>query len=171
MRILYVCTGNICRSPTAELLTTAYAQEQGRTDLTAHSAGTNAMVGYGMEPTAALVLKQLGGNPEGFVARRLTPPIAEDADLIITMSERQRTKVLQLAPRKMHSAFTLKEAARLQQLSGARTVAELAVARAQTTAPGPEDVLDPIGRDEETFVAVGTEIADLLLPLLAALRI
>lgn len=170
MRILYVCTGNICRSPTAELLTTAYAAEAGRDDLTAHSAGTRAMVGYGVEPTAALVLQQLGGDPEGFSARRLTSAIAEDADMIITMSERHRSQVIQLAPRKMRVTFTLREAARLQEASGAHTVAELAAARTQETASGPEDIVDPIGRDEETFVAVGTEIADLLLPLLGRLR-
>ncbi|WP_420751062.1 hypothetical protein [Rhodococcus sp. O3] len=40
MRVLFVCTGNICRSPTAELLTTSFAAEGGRPGLTAHSAGT-----------------------------------------------------------------------------------------------------------------------------------
>ncbi|MCD2112969.1 protein tyrosine phosphatase [Rhodococcus sp. C26F] len=170
MRILYVCTGNICRSPTAERLTTAYAAEAGRDDLSAHSAGTRAMVGYGMEPTAALVLQQLGGDPDGFAARRITPQIAEDSDMIITMSERHRAKVIQLAPRRMRVTFTLREAARLQNATGARTIAELTTARAQMSAPGPEDIVDPIGRDEETFVTVGSEIADLLLPLLAALR-
>src|SRR5690554_3706756 len=101
MRILYVCTGNICRSPTAERLTTAYAAEQGRGDLSAHSAGTRAMVGHGMESTAALVLQQLGGDPDGFAARRITPQIAEDSDMIITMSEKHRANVIQLAPRRM----------------------------------------------------------------------
>lgn len=170
MRILFVCTGNICRSPTAERLTTAFAAESGRDDLDAHSAGTRAVVGHGMEPTAALVLQQLGGDPEGFVARRLTPEIAEDADLVLTMSEQHRGDVITLAPRMMRVTFTLPEAARVQQASGAASVAELAEARAQFPASGPEDIVDPIGRDEETFVAVGSEIADLLLPLLARIR-
>ncbi|EME53345.1 protein-tyrosine-phosphatase [Rhodococcus ruber BKS 20-38] len=170
MRVLYVCTGNICRSPTAELLTTAFAREAGRGELSAHSAGTRGMVGRPMEPTAALVLRQLGGEPDGFVARRLSPHIAQDADLVITMAESHRAAVLQAAPRMLKRTFTLREAARLQQLSGAETVTELAAARAQFPAPGPEDVTDPIGRDEDTFVAVGTEIADLLLPLLARIH-
>lgn len=170
MRVLFVCTGNVCRSPTAERLTTAYAAEAGRPDITAHSAGTRAMVGYGMEPTAALVLQQLGGEPDGFVARRLSPEIAQDADLILTMSEKQRGAVIKLAPRMMRVTFTLPEAARVQQASGAETIAELAAARTQFPASGPEDIVDPIGRDEETFVAVGSEIADLLLPLLARIR-
>ncbi|MCK0090474.1 protein tyrosine phosphatase [Rhodococcus sp. F64268] len=172
MRIFFVCTGNVCRSPTAERLTSAYAAEAGRADLTAHSGGTRAMVGYGMEPTAALVLQQLGGDPEGFTAQRITPALAEDSDMVITMSERQRNKVVEVAPRMMRVTFTLKEAARLMEASSATTVAELAAARAQHNAePGPEDITDPMGQDEETFVAVGSEIADLLLPLLARIRV
>lgn len=123
-----------------------------------------------MEPTAALVLQQLGGDPEGFVARRLDTRIAQDSDMVITMSERQRSSVVKVAPRMMRVVFTLREAARIQQISGASTVAELAAARTQLSAPGPEDIVDPIGRDEETFVTVGSEIADLLLPLLARIR-
>ena len=38
MRVLYVCTGNICRSPTAERLTTAWADEL-QVDVTAEDAG------------------------------------------------------------------------------------------------------------------------------------
>jgi protein-tyrosine phosphatase len=172
MRIFYVCTGNVCRSPTAERLTSAYAAEAGRTDLTAHSGGTRAMVGHGMEPTAALVLQQLGGDPDGFIAQRITPQLAEDSDMVITMSERQRNKVVEVAPRMMRVTFTLREAARLMEASGATTVAELAAARTQHTAEsGPEDITDPIGQDEETFVVVGSEIADLLLPLLARIRV
>ncbi|WP_068154499.1 protein tyrosine phosphatase [Rhodococcus phenolicus] len=171
MRVLFVCTGNICRSPTAELLTAAYAAESGRADLTAHSAGTRALVGHGMEPTAAEVLQQLGGDPVGFAARRLTPNIAEDADLVLTMSRRHRSAVITAAPRMMRVTFTLREAARVQQASGASTVAELTAARVQNTAPGPDDITDPMGRDEETFATVGTEIADLLFPLLSRLHV
>ena len=170
MRILFVCTGNICRSPTAELLTTAFAAEAGRSDLTAHSAGTRALVGHGMESTAALVLQQLGGDPHGFTARRLTSAIAEDADLVLTMSDAHRSAVVSTAPRMMRVTFTLREAARLQQVSGASTVAELATARTLVSASGPVDIDDPMGRDEETFVAVGSEIADLLLPLLSRIH-
>lgn len=170
MRVLYICTGNICRSPTAERLTSAFAAESGRDDLTAHSAGTRAVVGHGVETTAAAVLQSLGGDADGFVARRISQPIVEDADLVITMTEKHRDAAIEAAPRMMHATFTLKEAARLAEASGAETVADLAAARAQWPVPGPEDIDDPIGRDEETFVTVGTEIAELLLPLLARIR-
>ncbi|MGI8646044.1 MAG: low molecular weight phosphotyrosine protein phosphatase, partial [Nocardioides sp.] len=72
-RLGLVCTGNICRSPTAERVTRAFAVKHGLSRLTASSAGTRAVVGYGMEPTAAEVLRTLGGDPKGFRARQLSP--------------------------------------------------------------------------------------------------
>ncbi|MFF0817872.1 protein tyrosine phosphatase [Rhodococcus sp. NPDC003318] len=170
MHLLFVCTGNICRSPTAERLAVAFAEEFGLPGLTAESAGTRAMVGYPMEPTAAMVLESLGGDPAGFTARRLTPEIAMGADLILTMTATQREKVLTLAPAQMKRTFTLREAARLSQVSGATTVAELAAARAALTSPDSEDVADPIGQDAETFLEVGTQVADLLGPVLHQVR-
>jgi len=69
----------------------------------------------------------------------------------------------------MRVTFTLREAARLQQASGARTVAELAADRVHATAPGLDDITDPIGCDEETFATVGTWTA-YCSPLLARIH-
>lgn len=171
MHILFVCTGNICRSPTGERLTQAFAEEAGIADLTASSAGTRALVGHAVEPTAALVLEGLGGDPTNFRARRLTTAIASEADLILAMTERHRDKILALAPTQFKRTFTLREAARLAEESDATTVAELAVARPRYHIQESEDVADPIGADEETFHAVGLEIATLLGPLLRRIAI
>ena len=54
MHVLVVCTGNICRLPTAERLLLARAAELGVASLTVGSAGTRAVVGYGMEATACV---------------------------------------------------------------------------------------------------------------------
>lgn len=162
MHVLFVCTGNVCRSPLAERLTTAFAEELGISRLTAESAGTRAMVGHPMEPTAAKALEGLGGDPAGFSARRLTPAIASDADLVLTMTGRQREKMLAMAPAQMKKTFTLREAARLAAAADATSVAELAAARAIFTPGGPEDISDPMGQDVESFLMIGSEIADLL---------
>jgi protein-tyrosine phosphatase len=90
MHLLFVCTGNICRSPPAERLTRAYAEHHGLSAMTASSAGIRAVVGYGMEPTAARVLIELGGDPRGFRARQLSTAMVDEADLVLTMSIRQR---------------------------------------------------------------------------------
>ena len=170
MRILFVCTGNICRSPTAERLTAAYAAEHSTGGLTAHSAGTRAPVGRPMDPAAADVLTGLGGDPHGFAARRLTPHVASDADLVVTMSTGHRAAVLASAPHMLRRTFTLIEAARLQELGGGSTVADLAEARVRFPPSGPQDIIDPVGRSAATFSAVGTQISELLRPLLHALH-
>ncbi|MBY6386415.1 MULTISPECIES: low molecular weight phosphatase family protein [Rhodococcus] len=170
MHVLFVCTGNICRSPTGERLARAYAAEAGVSGFTASSAGTRAMVGHPIEPTAARVLAGLGGDPTEFQARRMTTALASDADLILTMTESQRDKVLAMAPARLKRTFTLREAARLGSLADAATVEDLAAARPRFRAAEPEDVIDPMGKEENVFHEIGLEIADLLGPLLSRLR-
>ncbi|OZC62562.1 low molecular weight phosphatase family protein [Rhodococcus sp. 15-725-2-2b] len=160
MRVLFVCTGNICRSPTAERLAAAFAREGGF-ELTASSAGTQGLTGHAMDPTAATVLTQLGGDPEGFVARRLTPAIAADADLVLTMTAAHRDAVLALAPRQMRRTFTLLEAAGLAAASGASTVATLADARAVHRVD-TLDIGDPYRRDHSVYEQAGELIAETL---------
>lgn len=164
MRVLFVCTGNICRSPTAERLAYAYAHEGGL-DVTASSAGTHGLVGHPMDESAATVLHQLGGDSEGFVARRITPNITEEADLILTMTARHRDAVLAIAPRKLRRTFTLLEAASLVDESGARTVDELADARARHQVSAL-DIEDPYRREHETYELIGQQIADALPAIL-----
>jgi len=172
MHVLFVCTGNVCRSPTAERVTRAFAVKHGLSRLTASSAGTRAVVGYGMEPTAAEVLRTLGGNPKGFRARQLSPANVDDADLILTMTTRHRDKVLAASPRAMRRTFTLLEAGRLLAIPmAAETVVQrLAQARGQQThGERVDDIVDPIGLDDGTFEAVGAQVVEALRPLLHAL--
>ncbi|GAB2636674.1 protein-tyrosine-phosphatase [Prescottella soli] len=170
MQLLFVCTGNICRSPTAERLTAAWASRTGTADLTASSAGTRAVVGSGLEPTAAQILSTLGGDPDGFVARRLTPAIAGGADLVLAMTESHRDAVLRIAPRQFKRTFTLLEAAHLAATIGSATVAELAAARGTIPRPVIADVPDPIGQSATVFGDVGNVIDKALLDLLPRLR-
>lgn len=167
MRVLFVCTGNICRSPTAERLALAYAQEGGF-DITATSAGTQGLTGHPMDDTAAMVLSQLGGSPDGFVARRITPKIAADADLVLTMTAAHRDAVLAMSPRQMRRTFTLLEAAGLAEASGARTVPDLAGARASHRVE-MLDIADPYKRDVELYEQAGEQIARSLPAVLALL--
>lgn len=170
MHILFVCTGNICRSPTAERLANRYATQQGIPDFTASSAGTRAVIGHGIHPDAARVLQTLGGDTTGFTARHLTPKVAGSADLILTMTRRHRDSVLELAPHKLHRTFTLAEASQLLTGCGARTVAELANLRPQLASHEVLDISDPIGQSPEVFQAVGGQIANLLPPVIELCR-
>lgn len=110
MHLLFVCTGsNMCRSLIGERLTCAYAVERGlpRTDLSASSAGTRAVLGSRMDPHAAVVLAGLGGDATGFRGRSLTAEQAAEADLVLTMTSKHRTSVLNVAPRALAKTFTL----------------------------------------------------------------
>jgi len=172
VRQLFVCTGNICRSPTAERLTRAFAAERGLRGLTASSAGTRAVDGYGMEPTAAEVLRSMDGNPKGFRARQLSIAIVDAADLVLTMTTWHRNKVLAENPRAMRRTFTLLEAERLLAIpvEEETLVQRLAQARGQQ-APGErvDDNADPIGRDYANFEAIGAQVGGAVRALLDAL--
>jgi protein-tyrosine phosphatase len=170
MHVLFVCTGNVCRSPTAERLALAFAADLGILGLSVESVGTRAMVGFPMHPIAARVLEGLGGDPEGFCAQRITKEKISDAELVLTMAAHHRDDVLRIVPGHLNRTFTLKEAARLVGASGAANVVELVAARHSFPSIGNDDVVDPIGMREDVFLRVGTEIADLLSVLLRRLR-
>jgi len=167
-RLLFVCTGNICRSPTAERLAAVFAAEHPDAGL---RVSTHAVVGHGMERTAARVLHTLGGNPGGFRARHLTTAMVDDADLVLAMTEQHRSRVLELSPRAMRRTFTLREAARLVRLTSGELElgARLTAARAQhPRGDADDDIGDPIGQDLSTFESVGADIAAALRPVLEA---
>ncbi|MBP1819427.1 protein-tyrosine phosphatase [Mycobacterium sp. OAE908] len=170
LRVLFVCTGNICRSPTAERLATAYGARLQIPDFIAASAGTRALIGHPVHPDAALVLERLGGEVSNFAARQLTSRIASGADLVLTMTRAHRDAVLELAPRQLHRTFTLSEASRLASECNARNVTDLAALRPQLAVQDAPDVLDPIGQNSEFFSMVGHQIADFLPPILELCR-
>jgi protein-tyrosine phosphatase len=170
LHLLFVCTGNVCRSPTAERLAIAYGAQSQFEDFTASSAGTRALIGHAIQCYAARVLEKLGGDTSNFAARQLTPAIAADADLVLTMTRAHRDDVLRLAPKQLHRTFTLWEAARLASEGNARNVADLAELRPRFPTQRHSDIPDPIGHDEEFFAVVGAQIADLLPPVLELCR-
>lgn len=163
--VIFVCTGNICRSPTAERLALAYSQKLGLKEFRAASAGTRAVTAHPMHRDAATVLENMGGQSSNFAARQLTPKIVSDADLVLTMTTAHRTAVLERAPRLMRRTYTLAEASALVSQLGARTIDDLSERRPQLAAAGLVDVADPIGRNFDVFEAVGAQIANLLLPV------
>lgn len=170
MHVLFVCSGNVCRSVIAERLTLAVAAEHGLSDLTAESAGVRALVGFPVEPLAAETIAGLGGHIEGFKARRLKPEMVRRADLILAMTEQIREKVRELEPSAAPHTFTLLEAYRIAKVSGARTVAALNQARNDLALVGRENIADPVGLSPQAYCEVGDRIAEALVPLLLALH-
>lgn len=86
MRLLFVCSGNTCRSPMAEVLAKHLAAQLGISDLEIGSAGIAAMEGAPATPCAQRVMEERGLSLRGHRSRPLTAGLAEDADLILTMT-------------------------------------------------------------------------------------
>src|SRR5436189_5952372 len=93
--VLFVCTGNICRSPLAASLLERALQERG-IEVTVASAGTGAWDGAPASEGAYLVGLERGLDLSGHRARLLTREIVEDADLILTMARHHRARVDEL---------------------------------------------------------------------------
>lgn len=113
VRILTVCTGNICRSPVAERLLQAGLDQAVPGGFVVTSAGTHAMVGDPIQPPSADIVRTFGGNAEGFAARQLTNKILRGVDLVLTMTSGHRGEVLQLDASLLKRTFTIREFARM----------------------------------------------------------
>ncbi|MDP9118297.1 MAG: low molecular weight phosphatase family protein [Actinomycetota bacterium] len=145
--VLYVCTGNVCRSPMAELLMRGWMRPD--VDATVGSAGVKALVGYGIDRSSASALGQLGIDPSKHRARQFEYWMAENSHLILTATRNQRDIVMTAAPRTMRRTFTMKEFVRLSgPLPGAGpddVVAAAAARRGRVPSVTPEEdnVRDP----------------------------
>jgi protein-tyrosine phosphatase len=168
-RILAVCTGNICRSPFIERLLRARLTEKFLLDawrFEVTSAGTGALTGHEMDPTAAATLRAHGGEPRGFVARDLDADLIVEADLVLTAAREHRGAVVTELPRASAKTVTLREFARLVSPITAAAVAgtdpidrmRALVAMAMDNRglvplddPADDDVPDPYRRDRATY--------------------
>lgn len=156
--VLFVCTGNICRSPfmAAAMTASLAAWAPG---LRFSSAGTQALPGSPMDPFFLDVLANRGIDCRGFGARRLTAPMVRDADLILTAERSHRGATVRLELSALRRTFTLRQAVRLLERhgsvsgSGLRQLAEeLASARGLTgTAIDDDDIIDPHGRSRAVY--------------------
>jgi|SRR6187402_294275 len=102
-RILMVCVGNICRSPTAEYLLKEALGES----FTVSSAGISALVGKPADPMAMALLSEHGVDARPHAARQLTSAMLRDADLVLGMEKGHVAAMVRMAPEASGKIFLL----------------------------------------------------------------
>ena len=105
--ILFVCLGNICRSPLAELAMRVEAAENGL-DLSIDSAGTGDWhVGNAPDPRARAAAKQVGHDIDGYRARQVTHADFQRFDYIIALDGQNLADLQAMAPNDAQATLSL----------------------------------------------------------------
>ncbi|NHC45925.1 arsenate reductase/protein-tyrosine-phosphatase family protein [Motilibacter aurantiacus] len=174
LRVLFVCTGNVCRSPAAAALARRLGGD--RVELLAESAGTSPLTGHPIEADTAAALHARGIDASAHRGRPITRGLVAAADLVLTMTREQRSQAVALCPPALRRSFTVRELRRLvdraeaegssrpagDACSAAEWVASVGRWRGLAT-PGDDDVPDPFGRP----AAVHEQVVGLLAENLA----
>ncbi|MFP4017226.1 MAG: ribose 5-phosphate isomerase B [Halanaerobiales bacterium] len=147
--MVFVCTGNTCRSPMAELLFNKLLEENNVSGWEVISAGISSFPGQMISQNAAKVLREEGINSEEHSSKQLNEEILSEADLILTMTGNHKRRILSSFPEYTDRVFTLKE-------------------YAGNIVDG-SDIIDPFGQSELIYRETRDEIRKCLESILGKL--
>ena len=128
-KIVFICTGNTCRSPMAEGFFRAHNGEE-KTGLAALSAGMYTSDGLPASGNAITAAAELGADITSHRSRMLTPELAREAKYLVCMTGAHYDRLCELFPDCADKIFTLL----------------------------PEDISDPFGGDLATYRRSAAEI-------------
>ena len=165
-----MCTANICRSPTAEILLRQRLDPQ---QFEVRSAGTHGWKQAPVDSMVVLELARLGASADGFSSRALAGDDLEWADLILTATREHRGYVLDRSPAVLPKTFTLREFASLVEDAVAPSPTALVSDsyRHRSQATGDPDVGDPFRRAPAVHREVADQIAAAVDTIAAALTL
>ncbi|HXI73036.1 MAG TPA: ribose 5-phosphate isomerase B [Verrucomicrobiae bacterium] len=143
--ILFICTGNVCRSPMAEGLFRRAVK--GRGEFHVVSAGIGAMDGQPPTSHSVRAMRELGVDISAQRSRMLTAELVRSADLILGMTHSHADTVALLYPPAAEKTFLLREFD-------------------ETLEPYEKDISDPIGSPYEIYVECRDQIEQGIAALL-----
>ncbi len=194
MRLLFLCTGNTCRSPMAEsLFRSRLARDYPHIGFVeAASAGTSAVKGNTATSAAVQAMDLWGQDLTSHRASPLTPEGLRDADLVLAMAREHLLTVERMEPAALRRTTTLPFLASLSEAAvgklGEETVGDetqararlgqlLDLLRARGTPAGyladmqsqSSDIIDPIGSSLNVYIGVADKLDAALENVMRAL--
>jgi protein-tyrosine phosphatase len=174
-QVLFVCTGNLCRSPSAALFLHRQLGEVGTAGVTVSSAGT-LETEAGPPPLLVEEGYRFGIDLGSHVARKVDPAMIEEADLVVGVAREHVREVVVAVPSSWPSCFTLREIARRGLQAGPRGATEDLESwlarlhegrqRRELVGDSPiDDIADPMGGTSADYRQMLHEVSALTLTL------
>jgi protein-tyrosine-phosphatase len=163
MDVLFVCTGNTCRSPMAEAIMRRLIEER---DLSGSVGSAGLRAETVIAPNAVRALQRRGIAVHERAAVQLTEEMVDDASLVLCMTEEQRQILAEAVPR---SAERISAWGHFVARAAAGSPPARIRPIRQAALEGAYDVPDPAGQDEAVYEATAATIEALAVATLRVL--